>query len=136
MEAFALFNNVSIWTKQKPTKMYKAKYLSPMIPSYNIEKTVSFFTNLLDFKVGRDDKTYVILYKDNSTVHILRAGSDIGEMEFYLVVDDIEKVWNNMKDKLEGIKVKEPFDREYGMREVHVIVPKTKTLMFIGQEIS
>ena len=115
--------------------MYKAQYLSPMIPSFNIGKTVSFFIDLLDFKVGRDDKTYVILYKDNLTVHILRAGSNIGEIEFYLVVDDIEKVWNNMKDKLNGIKVKEPFNQEYGMREVHVIVPETKTLMFIGQEI-
>lgn len=116
--------------------MYKAKYLSPMIPSYNLEKTVSFFIDLLDFKVERDDKTYFILYKDNLTVHILRAGSDIGEMEFYLVVDDIDQVWNNMKDKLEGMKVKEPFDREYGMREIHVIIPETKTLMFIGQEIN
>ena len=116
--------------------MYKAKYLSPMIPSYNLEKTVSFFINLLDFKVGRDDKTYFILYKNNLTVHILRAGDDIGEMEFYLLVDNIEKVWNNMKDKLEGMKFKEPFDREYGMREVHVIIPETKTLMFIDQEIS
>jgi hypothetical protein len=115
--------------------MYKARYLSPMIPSYNIEKTVSFFIILLDFKIGRDDKTYVILYKDNVTVHILEAGVDIGEMEFYLEVDDLEKVWDNMKDKLEGMKVKEPFDREYGMREIHVIVPETKTLMFIGQEI-
>lgn len=116
--------------------MYKAKYVSPMIPSFNIEKTVSFFTGLLDFKVGRDEKTYVILYKDNLTVHILRAGSDIGEMEFYFEVNDIEEVWNNMKDKVDGMKVKEPFDREYGMREVHVIIPETKTLMFIGQEIS
>ena len=116
--------------------MYKAKYLSPMIPSYNLEKTVSFFIDLLDFKVERDDKTYFILYKDNLAVHILRAGSDIGEMEFYLVVDDIDQVWNNMKDKLDGMKVKEPFDREYGMREIHVIIPETKTLMFIGQEIN
>lgn len=116
--------------------MYKAKYLSPMIPSFDIQKTVSFFTDLLDFKVGRDDKTYVILYKDNSTVHILRAGSDIGEMEFYFEVDDLEQVWNNMKDKLHGIKVKEPFDREYGMREIHIIIPETKTLMFIGQVVS
>lgn len=116
--------------------MYKAKYLSPMIPSFNIEKTVSFFTDLLDFKVGRDDKTYVIVYKDNLTVHILRAGPDIGEMEFYFEVNDIEEVWNNMKDKVDGMKVKEPFDRDYGMREIHVIIPETKTLMFIGQEIS
>jgi len=115
--------------------MYKAKYLSPMIPSFNIEKTVSFFINLLDFKVRRDDNTYVILYKDNLTIHILRAGSDIGEMEFYFEVDDIELVWNNVKDKLAGMKFKGPFDRNYGMREIHLIIPETKTLMFIGQEI-
>ena len=116
--------------------MYKARFLSPMIPSYNIEKTVSFFIDLLSFKVGRDDKTYVILYKDNLTVHILRAGSDIGEMSFYLNVDDVDKLWSDMKDKLKGIKVREPFDREYGMRELHVIIPETKTLLFIGQEIN
>jgi len=116
--------------------MYRAKYVSPMIPSFNIDETVSFFINLLDFKVRRDDKTYVILYKDNSTVHILRAGSDIGEMEFYFEVDDIEKVWDNMKGKLDAIKFKAPFDQEYGMREVHIIIPETKTLMFIGQAIN
>lgn len=115
--------------------MYKAKHLSPMIPSYNIEKTVSFFRDLLDFKIGRDDKTYVILSKDDLTLHVLRAGPDIGEMEFYLEVDDVEEVWKNMKDKLVEIKSRAPFDREYGMREAHVIIPETKTLMFIGQQI-
>ena len=116
--------------------MYTAKYLSPMIPSNNLERTVSFFVDLLHFKIGRDDKTYFILYKDNLTVHIQRAGSDIGEMSFYLNVDNIEKVWDGMKDKLGDMKVSAPFDREYGMREIHVMVPGTKTLMFIGQEIN
>jgi hypothetical protein len=41
-----------------------------------------------------------------------------------------------MKDKLEDMKVREPFDQEYGMREIHIIVPGTKTLIFIGQEIN
>jgi Glyoxalase/Bleomycin resistance protein/Dioxygenase superfamily len=116
--------------------MYTAKHLSPMIPSFDIEKTVSFFMDLLDFKMVRYDKTYTILIKDNLSIHILRAGADIGEMEFYLEVDDVEKVWSKMKDKLTGIKVKEPFDREYGMREIHVAIPETKTLLFIGQAIS
>lgn len=115
--------------------MYTAKYLSPIIPSYNLERTVSFFLDLLDFKIGRDDKTYFILNKDNLTVHIQRAGTDIGEMSFYLVVDDIEKVWQSMKDKLGDMKVREPFDQDYGMREIHINVPETKTLLFIGQEI-
>ena len=116
--------------------MYTAKYLSPMIPSYNLEKTVSFFLDLLHFKIGRNDKTYFILYKDNLTLHIQRAGTDIGEMSFYLVVDDIEKVWQSMKEKLGDIKVREPFNQAYGMREIHVMVPETKTLMFIGQQIA
>ena len=116
--------------------MYTAKYLSPMIPSYNIEKTVLFFADILDFKVVRDDTKYSILQKDNLTVHVLRAGADIGEMEFYLEVDDVERVWINMKDKIEGLSVRAPFDREYGMREIHVAIPETKTLMFIGQEIA
>ena len=91
---------------------------------------------MLGFKIGRDEKNYVILYKDHLTVHILRAGNDVGEMEFYFEVDNLDAVWNNMKDKLEGIKAKAPFDREYGMREVHVIIPETKTLMFIGQALN
>jgi hypothetical protein len=115
--------------------MYKAKYLSPMIPSFKIEKTASFFKELLDFRVRRDDKTYIILEKDNLTIHILKAGSDIGEMEFYFEVDGIDKMWDGIKDKLEGVNHKGPFNREYGMREVHIIIPETKTLMFIGQAI-
>src|SRR3954469_24500812 len=129
------FKNILCRQNKTDNTMYTAKYLSPMIPSYNLEKTVSFFTDLLDFKIGRDDKTYFILYKDDLTVHIQRAGIDIGEMSIYLNVDDIAQVWSGMKDKVRDMKVKEPFDREYGMRELHIIIPETKTLLFIGQEI-
>jgi len=107
-----------------------------MIPSFNIPETVRFFTDVLGFTVWREDKTYVILYKEQFTVHVLRAGIEIGEMEFYLEVDDIESVWTAMKGQLSDVKVKAPFDRDYGMREVHVIIPHTKTLLFIGQAIS
>ena len=115
--------------------MYKALYLSPMLPSFNIKETVSFFTNMLDFRIGKDDSTYSIVYKDNLTVHILRAGKDIGQMEFYLEVDDVDAIWDSIKEKAADLKVRAPFDREYGMREVHVGVPFTNTLLFIGQEI-
>ncbi len=116
--------------------MYKAKHLSPMVPSFDIAKTVSFFIDLLKFEILRDDKTYVILQKDNLTVHILQAGKDVGEMEFYLEVDDLLSIWNYIKSNLDGIKFKEPFNQIYGMREIHLIIPMTKTLLFIGQTIS
>ncbi|CAN5270484.1 hypothetical protein BH09BAC6_BH09BAC6_06090 [soil metagenome] len=115
--------------------MYKAMYLSPMVPSDDVRETMRFFVELFDFKVARDDGSYVIVHKDNHLIHILNAGADIGEMEFYMEVDDIDGLWESIKDKLPGIKMKPPFDREYGMREMHIIVPHTKTLMFVGQAI-
>jgi hypothetical protein len=115
--------------------MYKALHISPMIPSYNIKETALFFTGVLSFSTLMDTPGYAILVKDNLTIHILNASTDIGEMEFYLSVDDVDGLWDTMKDKLTDIKVREPFDREYGMREIHVIIPQTKTLLFIGQEI-
>lgn len=115
--------------------MYKALHISPMVPSYNIRETAAFFTGILAFDTLMDADGYGIVYKDNLTIHILNAGTDIGEMEFYLEVDDINTLWDNVKDKLAQIKVKPPFDREYGMREFHVIIPHTKTLLFVGQAI-
>lgn len=104
--------------------MYKATYISPMIPSFNIKETTAFFIDVLSFNTLMDAEGYAILEKDNLTIHILPAG-DIGEMEFYLEVDNIDDLWNNVKEKLTGIKVREPFDRDYGMREMHIIIPQT-----------
>lgn len=114
---------------------YKAIYLSPMIPSHDLGISAVFFTDLLDFSLHMDTEVYKILHKDGLTIHLLRAGEDIGQMEFYLEVDDVDVVWENIKDKLEGMHFRPPFDREYGMREIHIAVPSTETLLFIGSVI-
>jgi hypothetical protein len=115
--------------------MYKALHLSPMIPSFYIKETSAFFTDVLGFTAFMNGEGYAILYKDILSIHILPAGTDIGEMEFYLEVDDVDGLWNEIKHKLTNLKIREPFDREYGMREMHIIVPQTKTLLFVGSGI-
>lgn len=112
--------------------MYKALYLSPMIPSFDLKKTSEFFTGMLGFETYMDSDTYKILHKNNLTIHILRAGEDIGQMEFYMEIDKIDELWLSIKDKTDGLKIRAPFDREYGMREIHIEVPSTNTLLFIG----
>jgi hypothetical protein len=114
---------------------YKALHLSPMIPSYNISVTAKFFMELLEFSDVMRQENYAVLQKDGVMVHLLRAGTDIGEMEFYLEIDDVDALWQKIKDRLDGLRIKAPFDREYGMREFHIILPETKTLMFVGQVI-
>ncbi len=115
--------------------MYKALFLSPMIPSRNLSVSVSFFTDILRFEKVFDSGSYVICQKDQLTIHILPAGEHIGQMEFYLEVDDLETLWKNCKDKIMCLKHRAPFDQEYGMREIHLEIPETNTLLFIGQEI-
>jgi Glyoxalase/Bleomycin resistance protein/Dioxygenase superfamily len=115
--------------------MYKVLHISPMIPSFDLSKTVAFFCDLLDFSPIMNEKEYAVLQRNDQTIHVLPAGAEIGEMEFYLEVDDVDGLWEKIKPHCQNFKCKEPFDREYGMREIHIIVPNTKTLMFIGQPI-
>jgi hypothetical protein len=105
-----------------------------MIPSFDLKKTIGFFTALFSFTLLLDTGSYAVLMRDEVTLHIIRAG-DIGEMSFYLEVNSVDRVWEQIKDHVEGIKVKPPFDRDYGMRELHIIVPETKTLMLVGEAI-
>jgi hypothetical protein len=43
--------------------MYITLYLSPMIPSYNINETSSFFENILEFTPVMDTEVYAIYQK-------------------------------------------------------------------------
>lgn len=106
-----------------------------MIPSYDFDVTGNFFEGVMGFKLVYKSEIYMIYEKDNLTVHILRAGEDIGEMEFYIEVDNVDSFWGGVKDKVSDLKFREPFDREYKMREAHIIIPATKCLMFVGQSI-
>jgi catechol 2,3-dioxygenase-like lactoylglutathione lyase family enzyme len=117
--------------------MYKALFLSPMIPSYDLAETGRFFKDILGFTSVMDTPGYGIYQKDNLTVHLLPAGQDIGQMECYLEINDVDGLWASIGEKLtaQGIRVREPFDREYGMREMHIAIPKTNALLFVGQEI-
>ena len=115
--------------------MYKALFLSPMVPTYDVCKTTDFLHDALGFDIRNLDSGYAICQRDQMTLHLLPAGKDIGEMELYLEVDDVDAVWEVLKSHVEGIRHKPPSDREYGMREIHVDIPATKALMFIGQSI-
>jgi catechol 2,3-dioxygenase-like lactoylglutathione lyase family enzyme len=114
---------------------YKALFLSPMIPSTNLSETVGFFRDILDFSTVMENEAYVVCQKNNLTIHILKAGQEIGEMELYLEVDNLDTLWSKIKDSLISLKFKEPFNQEYGMREIHICIPHTNALLFTGQKL-
>lgn len=59
----------------------------------------------------------------------------LGKCNFILKLMISKRFGCQLKIKTVGMKVREPFDREYGMREFHIILPHTRTLIFIGQVI-
>jgi hypothetical protein len=50
-------------------------------------------------------------------------------------VDNVDALWSTIKDKVGGLKYKVPFNQEYGMREIHICIPHTNALLFIGQKL-
>jgi hypothetical protein len=48
-------------------------------------------------------------------------------MKFYFKVVNVDKFWASIKDK-----IKEPFDRENGMREIQIKISHMQTLLYIG----
>lgn len=92
-------------------KVYNALYLSPMIPSFNLKETIQFFNDILNFSPVMDTETYAIYQKDNLTVHILRAGDSVGQMELYLEVSNVDELWDSIKEKVKDLKVKKSFNR-------------------------
>lgn len=115
--------------------MARALHLSPMVPSYDLNLTQDFFVDCLGFSVTYSSDAYRIVEKDGLSLHILPAGDDIGQMEFYLEVDQLDELWSSVKDKVASFKHKPPFDQPYGMREAHIEVPATRALLFLGQVV-
>lgn len=77
---------------------------------------------------------YGIVRTANTELHIQYTSDTPNEMSVYLLVENADDAWGNIKD-IKGLKAKAPFDQDYGMREVHVILPHTNTLLFIGEDL-
>ena len=105
---------------------------SPMIPSENPGLTKAVFTDLLDFEL-RMDGEYAIVAKDGFAIHLVPAEDECTEMSCYLETDDLDAIWAKLEPESDLLEMRPPFDRPYGMREIHVIVPGTAALLFIGQ---
>lgn len=114
-------------------QMVKILHICPMVPSFDTQVSLDFFVNCLGFQVTFQEGDYAICSKDSQSVHFLPAGENIGQMEFYLEIEGIDELWESLRHQVSNLKHKAPFDQPYGMREIHMEVPKTNCLLFIGQ---
>src|SRR2546423_12706679 len=103
-----------------------AKRISPMLAVANIEETIAFYEAVLGFTPTLKSPEYAIVERDGQSIHFMRAASEEvmqcvrGHAEIYIEVVGIHLLWEHVKTFKNRYKIRELFDREYGMTEFHI----------------
>ncbi len=120
---------------------YTAKKISPMLAAADMEETLAFYRDVLGFEVARKSPEYSIVERDGQTIHFMKAASEEvmrcvrGHTEIYIEVSNIAALWEHVKTFKDRYKIRDLFDRDYGMSEFHISDPNG-CLVFVGEPTS
>lgn len=114
--------------------------LAPMLWTKHLNHTVGFYTNVLKFKCDEmhENIGWATLSRDNVQVMLAvpKRHPDFEKAVFtgslYIETDDIDKLWKELKDKVEVLYPPDNF--EHGMREFGILDNNGYTILF-GQQI-
>ena len=104
----------------------KLKYLSPMLESRDIKATIDFYTQVLEFTFRgifehEGITTWCDLVRDEVSIMFslpnekMNYGTILLSGSLYINVEDVDALWENLKDKCEVVYPIENFI--YEMRE-------------------
>jgi catechol 2,3-dioxygenase-like lactoylglutathione lyase family enzyme len=117
--------------------------ITPFINIDDIDRAVSFFTDVLGFKTLLRYPEYAYLERESVGFRILeqkgREGAPPGNRRYayYIDVRDIDQLYAELKPKLDTLPkgdVHGPVNQPYGQRELLVLAPDGNLLAF-GQAI-
>ena len=117
---------------------YKAMRISPKLVVADMHETVSFYRDVLGFTPVLETGEYSVLQRDGQTIHFGMAASEEvlncvrGHTEIYVEVTGIRGLWEHVKNFKNRYRVRDLFDREYGMTEFHIEDPN-QCLIFVAE---
>jgi catechol 2,3-dioxygenase-like lactoylglutathione lyase family enzyme len=117
------------------------KRISPMLAAADMEETLTFYEEVLGFKPIMKSSAYSIVERDGQTIHFHKADSEEvmkcvrGHTEIYVEVSNIHQLWEHVKTFKNRYRIRDLFDRDYGMTEFHISDPND-CLVFVGQPIT
>jgi predicted enzyme related to lactoylglutathione lyase len=120
---------------------YTAKKISPMLAAADMEQTLGFYHDVLGFQDLMKSPEYAIVERNGQTIHFMKAASEEvmrcvrGHTEIYIEVSNIASLWAQVKTYKARYKVRDLFEREYGMTEFHIEDPNG-CLVFVGEPTS
>ncbi len=111
-----------------------------MLTVAEMDVTLEFYTKVLGFEVAMKSPGYSIVTRDDATIHFTKAADETvmkavrGHTEIYIEVLDIAPLWEHVRRFKPDYRIRDLFDRDYGMREFHIGDPNG-CLVFVGQKI-
>jgi predicted enzyme related to lactoylglutathione lyase len=115
-----------------------AKRISPMLAAADMEETLDFYKEVLGFTTIMKSPEYAIIERDGQTIHFQKAASEEvmkcvrGHTEIYIEVSDIHPLWDHVKAFKDRYRIRDLFNRDYGMTEFHISDPND-CLVFVGE---
>jgi catechol 2,3-dioxygenase-like lactoylglutathione lyase family enzyme len=112
-----------------------------MLVTANMQETILFYQSVLGFKLIVESAEYSIVERDGQTIHFQKAASEEvmkcvrDHTEIYLEVSGIHILWEHVKTFKDRYRVRDLFDRVYGMTEFHIDDPNG-CLVFVGEPTS
>ena len=112
-----------------------------MLAVADMEGTIAFYQNVLGFVPTLKSPEYAIVERDGQTIHFMKAASEEvmicvrRHTEIYIEVVGIHSLWERVKALKDRYKIRELFDRDYGMTEFHIEDPN-ECLVFVGEPTS
>ena len=112
-----------------------------MLAVADLDETIAFYRDVLGFTRTLESPEYSIVERDGQTIHFMKAASEEvmrcvrGHAEIYIEVSGIHSLWQHVKTFKERYKIRDLFDREYGMTEFHIADPND-CLVFVGEQTS
>jgi len=108
-----------------------------MLAVADMQKTISFYENVLGFRATMTSTEYSIIERDGQTIHLMKAASEHvmecvrGHAEIYVEVSDIHALWEHVKTFKDQYNTRDLFDQPYGMTEFQIGDPND-CLVFVG----
>jgi catechol 2,3-dioxygenase-like lactoylglutathione lyase family enzyme len=109
-----------------------------MLATASMEETILFYQGVLGFAPTKKSPEYSIMERDGQTIHFQKAASDevmrcVREHTMmYIEVSGIHALWEHVKTFKNRYRIRDLFEREYGMTEFHVADPNG-CLVFVGE---
>ncbi|MDB4948352.1 MAG: glyoxalase/bleomycin resistance protein/dioxygenase [Gemmatimonadetes bacterium] len=117
------------------------KRISPMLAVESMESTLAFFRDVLGFTPTLVAAGYAIVERDGQTIHFMDAADEEvlrcvrGHTEIYIEVRGIRALWEHVRTFKDRYRIRDLFDREYGMTEFHIEDPGS-CLVFVAERTS